>query len=353
MRIGLRKWLIAALLMVMGSGYTGSAQAAKTSKSSQTSQNNIGYSVSAKIPKNQIHTANTFFDLKMTKGKSQTLKTVIYNTTNRDIQVETAIHTAYTNKNGAIEYVTPAKKYDSSLKYKMSDITKITGTKTVTVPANGSKTVVAQVKMPEQSFNGVILGGWYFKRVDEKVTGSVKGAMNLKNQYSYVIGLKYSSGTIPQPTMKLGSVKAGLIDYHRGITATLRNPSAVIIPNLTSKTTLTSKNSGKVVKKLSQKNIQMAPNTSYAYPMYFGSSKLQAGKYHLHMVIKNSEHKWTFDRDFTVSSADAKKYNKTAAENKGINIWWFIILGALGMLILILLILWLFFYIRKRRQSKD
>ncbi|ETY73262.1 DUF916 and DUF3324 domain-containing protein [Lactiplantibacillus fabifermentans] len=343
--------------LVMGLQLVQPALAAKNSSSSNSSSvaqsGSIGFSVSAKIPDNQIHKKNSYFDLKMTKGKSQVLKTVIYNTTNRDIKVQTAIHTAYTNTNGVIDYVTPAKTYDSSLLYKMSDITKLQGAKTVTVPANGSKVVSAQVTMPNKNFNGVILGGWYFRRADDKVTGTVKGSMNIKNQYSYVIGLKYTEGTVPSPKLTLEKVTAGMENYHRGIFPYLRNTSATIISNLTMNTTVTSKNSGKVVKKEKKQNVQIAPNSFFKYPLLTGSTKLQAGKYHLHMVVKNSEHRWVFDKDFTISEATANEYNKKSVDNAGINIIWFIVFGALGMLILVLLILWLFFFLKKRRQNKD
>jgi len=346
------KWVITGALglSVLSMGLP--AQAAKSSSSSTTT-NNIGFSVAAQTPKNQIDKKATFFDLKMTSGQTETLKTTIYNSTNRDIQVSSAIHTAYTNTSGAIEYVTPAKTYDSSLKYKVSDITKLDGAKTVTVPANGSKVVSATVKMPSGQFNGAMLGGWYFKRVDQKVTGEVKGATNISSQYSYVLGIKYSSGTTPDPVLKLSKVKAGMVNYHRGIIVTLRNTAAVMIPQVTTNTTITNKDSGKTVKKATQKNVMIAPNTTFNYPLLLGETKLQAGTYHLHMVAKNSAHKWTFDRDFKISAAEAKTYNQGSVDNNGISIWWLIGLGALGMLIVMLLVLWLIFWIRKRRQKKD
>nr|WP_223876593.1 DUF916 and DUF3324 domain-containing protein [Lactiplantibacillus daowaiensis] len=325
-------------------------QAAKTS-SSTTATNNIGFSVGAKIPKNQINAKNSFFDLKMKAGQQQTLKTVIYNVTNRDIKVKTAIHTAYTNSNGVIEYVTPTKTYDASLRYKMSDVTTLGKVKTVTVPANGSKTVTANVTMPTQTFNGVMLGGWYFKRVDQKATSTVKGSMNIQNQYSYVIGLKYTEGHVPSPKLALDKVTAGMNNYHRGIFPYLRNTTAVIVPNLNLKSTITSKNSGKVVKTAKKANVQLAPNSVYKYPILTGSTKLQAGKYHLHLVAKNSQHRWVFDKDFTITAAMASKYNKQSVDNSGISLIWFVVLGALGMLIVVLLILWLIFIIRKRRRK--
>lgn len=313
--------------------------------------NNVGYNVAAKIPSNQINKQNSFFDLRMNSQKSQRLQVRIYNVTNQDITVETAIHTAWTNTTGAIDYVKPAKSYDSTLRYKMSDLTKIQGKKTLTIPANGSKLVTANVKIPKTTFNGVILGGWYFKRVDQKVTGKVKGANNITSEYSYVIGMKYTLGKVPNPTMALGKVSAGRSYTRRGVIADLRNTSAVIIPNLKLTTTITNRDGAKLVKKAKQENVQMAPNTTFQYPLLYGDQKLEAGHYHLHMVAKNTDREWVFDRNFTITQAQANKYNKDA--NAGISIWLLVALGALGMLILVLLILLIIYLIRRKRRQDD
>lgn len=319
----------------------------------QAATNNVGYNVSAQLPSNQIDKQNSFFDLRMNSNKTQKLKVKVFNVTNEEIKVKTAIHTAWTNSAGSIEYVNPAKSYDSSLRYKMSDISKIQGNKTITIPARGSRVVSAIVKIPKTNFNGVILGSWYFQRMDSKVTGTVKGAGNMRSQYSYVIGMKYTLGQVPNPAMSLGKVGAGLSNYHRGVIADIRNTTAVMIPNLKMNTTITNRDGGKVVQKVKQENVQMAPNTTYSYPMLYGKTELKAGYYHLHMVVKNTDHEWVFDRNFRITQAQADKYNKNSVDNPGINIWLLVALGALGMLILVLLILLIIYLIRRKRRKDD
>ncbi|WP_318766431.1 DUF916 and DUF3324 domain-containing protein [Lactiplantibacillus carotarum] len=347
MKTGLQKWLAAVLVLLLG--VTSSVPALAASGQN----NDIGFSVAAHIPKNQINTKNSFFDLKMTKGQTETLATTIYNETNRDIRVQMAIHTAYTNSNGTIEYVKPAQTYDPSLAYRISDLTKIEGPTTVTVPANSSKVVSARVTMPNQRLNGELLGGWYFKRVDQPVTGTVSGTTNVQNQYSYVIGLRYASGQLPAPNLKLKNVQAGLYDYHRGIMVNLRNVAATMIPNVTTTTTITNANHRALFNNMVERHVQIAPNTSYQYPLLVGNSNLQAGRYHLHMVAKNAQHRWVFDRDFTITAAQARRYNHTAVDNRGLSFWQILALGALGMLLLVLLYVAIRALIRKRRHHAE
>ena len=125
-----------------------------------------------------------------------------------------------------------------------------------------------------------------------------------------------------------------------------------MIPRVTMKTVVTAKDSDKTVVKATKKGVMLAPNTTFNYPMLLNKQKLQAGTYHLHMVATNSDHKWTFDRDFKISAATAKTYNDDTVDDNGISIWWLIGLGALGMLIIVLLVLWLVLWLKKRRQTQ-
>lgn len=331
-------------LVVVGGLLSGSvvSQAATT--------NAVGFTVKAQLPKNQADQRHSFFDLNMAAGQQQTLKATISNITNRDIEVRMGINTAYTNGSGIIEYLTPAKSLDPSLKVAVSKVTKLVGAKTVTVPANGSKTVSAQVQLPNQELNGTLLGGWYFKRLNEKVTGSVKGSTNITNEYAYVIGIKYRLGHEPTPNLKLGDVQAGLVNYHRGILVDLRNPTATVIHDLTTDTTIKNRATGEVLKHVSKSQVKMAPNTLYRAPILTGSQRLRAGQYHLHLAAHNQAHRWTFDRDFEITDQAVKKYNRAAVDNRGISIWWLVGLGALAMLVLVMIVMWIFLVVRKRRR---
>ncbi|MCG0595430.1 cell surface protein precursor [Lactiplantibacillus plantarum] len=175
--------------------------------------------------------------------------------------------------------------------------------------------------------------------------------MNIANQYSYVIGLKYTAGIVPQPQLKLDTITAGMQNYRRGVFPQLRNVTAVIVPKLTITAMLTSKNSGKVIKNFTQKNVQLAPNSVYKVPILTGTNRLQAGSYHVRLVAKNTDHRWVFDKDFVISTAAADKYNQASVDNSGMSVGWFILFGALGMLIIGLIGLLIFFWIKKRRRA--
>lgn len=313
-------------------------------------QNNIGFSVSASLPSNQLDQKNSYFDLKLESGQKQTLKATVSNLTNRDIKVKTSIHTAYTNHNGAVEYITPTKQFDSSLKYQLAQLTQIKGDKLITVPANGSKIVEAVAHIPETAFQGVMLGGWNFEKVEEKVTSNVKGAMNVRNQYAYMIAMKYTLGKVPAPRLVLSKVEPGLENGRQSIFPYIRNVTATIVPGLILDTKISNRETGKVIKTVQKSGVKLAPNSVFKYPILTGKEQLKAGKYHLRMIAKNKDHRWVFEKDFEITAAAAKKYNQASIENKQLKPIWLVAFGAFGMLVLGSLIIWLILFVKKRKS---
>ncbi|WP_137625428.1 DUF916 and DUF3324 domain-containing protein [Lactiplantibacillus pingfangensis] len=315
--------------------------------------NNIGFSVVAKRPTNQLDSSHSFFDLKMQSGQTQTLKAVIYNVTKHELKIKMGIHTAYTNTNGVIEYVNPGKTFDSSMKYQLGQLTQVKRTDVVIVPPNSAKVVEAEVKIPRTNFQGVMLGGWYFEKDDDKVTSTVSGAMTVRNHYSYVIGLKYTMGEVPKPELKLGKVAPGLANARQAVVTELRNVSAVLVPAVNLETTITHKATGKVVKSAKRSNVQLAPNTVFKQPILTGTAGLIAGQYRLRLVAKNKDHRWVFQKDFTITKLAAKETAKRSVENKGLNPMWLVAAGAMGMLLLGSLILWLWHLVKKNKRNES
>lgn len=312
----------------------------------------IGFNVAATLPTNQINKNDSFFNLAIKSGSTQKIEAKIYNLTNRDIQVETGIHTAFTNSNGNIEYNQTLKNADASLKLRMNEITKVDGPTKITIPAASFKKVSATIKIPKTDFNGVIQGGWFFKKINNKVTGTVKNSMNFTNEYSYVIGLKYVLGKIPEPKLVLSRVQPGLKNHHQNVFPEIRNTAAVMIPQMTFKNTVTDNASHKVIQQIKKNHAEMAPNSAYEYPIFGKQTTLRAGNYHLHVLVTSLKSKWIFDRDFTISKAVAEHYNRASVDSKSKSAQWFMILGAGLTFIAIALLILVYWIIRKLRARK-
>ncbi len=128
------------------------------------------FAVTAVIPENQVDKNQTYFDLKMEPGQKQTLQVQMKNDTDKEVVVETHANAAITNSNGITDYSVIDPQLDSTLKIPFSKIAKVQ--KETKIPAKSTVTLDVNIEMPNESFDGVILGGLYFKeKENEKEKG--------------------------------------------------------------------------------------------------------------------------------------------------------------------------------------
>lgn len=322
------------------------------------------------IPENQIDKTKTYFDLKMNPGAEQDLEVQLRNDTEKEVIVETGISSATTNLNGVVEYSPNEKKTDSSLKYNMADLV-VAPTETK-LPAKGEATIKIHIAMPKEQFDGVLAGGITFteKQSDEKESKDSSGSgMAIKNKYSYVVALlaRQNENEVT-PELLLNSVAAAQVNARNVINANLQNPQATYINQLNLTAEITKKGETDVLYVAEGEGLQMAPNSNFDYPVPLNGKPLEAGEYHLEIVayggkspdgtykVKNADgkeiafkYKWELGKDFTISGAEAKKYNEQDVTIKKDNTWLYILIG-IGLLVAALLLI--FFLIRRKKKKK-
>src|SRR5690625_6060277 len=104
----------------------------------------VGYSVQALIPENQLDNKHSYFDLLMEPNQEQELEVIIYNNENEDIVVRITVHHASTNSNGLVVYE-DQKEIDSSLEVPLQDILTLKEDQVV-IRAGKSKRITADRK---------------------------------------------------------------------------------------------------------------------------------------------------------------------------------------------------------------
>ncbi|GKT04138.1 DUF916 and DUF3324 domain-containing protein [Furfurilactobacillus entadae] len=342
------QWRLVLILMMsffMGSALTHTAFAADDASE-------VGFSVKAELPKNQIDQKQSYFDLKVQPGDEQTVKMAVYNSSNKAMKIKNEIHAAHTNANGQIEYVTPAKKQDKTLKQPLTKWVTLHEDKVITVPENSEKTLTATIKVPKDATKGVALGAWYFERVvKDQQTKEAKG-MTINNRYGYAVGMKLTVDHTVSPKLALNDVKPGLRNYRKGIFANLQNSQPAIISGLTVTGKVYREGSNKVVKEAKLEHVGMAPNSNFDFPILYGKDELLPGKYVVKMTAKNSDHQWSFTKKMTITSEDASKVNKKALDKAPErNVLWYVAGGVL-LAIVVGGLIWIIVRFAWRRQEK-
>lgn len=314
---------------------------------------NLNYTVSADLPKNQLNSKVSYFDLKVTPGQTQDLTIQIKNSDNAAHKYVVTPNRATTNDNGVIDYSQSKAKADASLKFDIKSA--LSQSQTVEVPAKATKAVTFKLKVPKKGFTGIALGG--INVVQETAASKNKtSGMTIENQYAYVIGLQLQeeAKVTAEPNMKLLGVKAKQVNYRNYVTANLQNTAPVIMHGLKIKSYVTNVGSNKKITTTDKENLAMAPNSNFNYAIGDGNQALKAGNYTLHLTAtaEKGKHKWQFTRNFTISEQKAKELNKTAVgqEKQPNYFWWFV---GLGVIILALLGLVIWLILKNRRRDDD
>lgn len=309
----------------------------------------ITYSVKANLPENQRNNEHTYFDLFMKPKQKQTISITFENHSEDPIELEMNYHTAQTNDNGVIDYKGTKERKDSSLAYDLKEL--ITGDQTVKLNGNEKKEVPYTITMPEQKFEGILLGGFHIHKKDKENFTNKK--FQIKNDYSFVIGLQVTeTDKKVTPELKLNTVEPGLNNYRTTLFANLQNKTATMITDMTVTAEVYKENGTEVLHKTVKNNQSMAPNSNYDFPISWDNQAFQSGKYSLKLNASDKAgHKWSFNKAFEIED-NVKKYNKEAVGiNDHVNESNYIIYTLIFILILAIgVIAYLLFNLKKKAR---
>ncbi|MGX7265088.1 DUF916 and DUF3324 domain-containing protein [Enterococcus crotali] len=320
--------------------------------SHSASADTMAYSVKANIPENQIDKSKTYFDLKMTPGQKQDVSLTISNSSKEKVTIIITPNIAVTNQNGVIDYNQEKVKPDASLKTPITDI--ISDKQKVTLEPQETKDVVFTLQMPETPFDGTILGGFYVTKEATEKEEKDSESVQIKNRYSYVIGIQLRENEqAVKPVLQLNDVKPTLQNYRTAISANLQNTQATIINDLEVEAKISKKGSTEVLYETTKKDMSMAPNSNFYFPIMMDNQPLKAGKYTLRLSAKDKTEAWKFEQDFDISPEDTKKLNKEAVDLVEEPTDWLKIGLMIGGGVLALLVVVGFVIYRHKKKKKE
>ncbi|MEF9936793.1 DUF916 and DUF3324 domain-containing protein [Carnobacterium sp.] len=312
----------------------------------------LNFAVTPTIPENQVDKTKTFFDLLMEPEKEQTVEVQLRNDTDKDVIVETQVNSATTNLNGVVEYGKTKVKQDSTLKYNLADLVEVDSE--VTIPAQGGVTLPLKIKMPKESFSGILAGGISFKEKDtgEKQEADGEG-IAIQNKYAYIVGivLRVDPAEI-QPDMLLTKVAPAQVNARNVVNANLQNPTAMFINQLKVSAQVTRQGSKDVLFSSKKENMQMAPNSNFDYPIALSGKKMEAGKYTVKLTAESKGEKWEFEKDFEIDADTAKKFNAQDVTIEEDNTWLYILIGV-GLILLAIVLIFIIMYRRKKKKEAE
>lgn len=278
---------------------------------------------------------STYYDLFVSPGEKKQIKVRIYNTSSNDIEITTEINDASTNDNGITSYQ-KVEERDSSLVIGFSDFTKIAN-ETIIVPGKSSVDAVFTLDIPEQPFEGMVLGGLRFTST-ELTADSSKSQTAVKNQIAYTVAvLLRESNQTYSPELSLNKVVAEQRNYRNYISANIQNSAPTIIKELEIKAQVYKKGTNELLYEASNDNMRMAPNSNFLFGINLENQPFKNGEYTMKVTGTADGEPLELERDFTISKPEAKKWNQNAifVESKiQDNTWLYLGLGVLTLLLI-------------------
>lgn len=310
------------------------------------SASELNFGVSAVIPENQIDKNQTYFDLRMEPNQEQTLEVNLRNDTKEDVVIHVDVNTAMTNNNGVIDYSQTDFERDDSLEIDIEDLVEYD--QEVTIEAESTKTFEIHLNMPDEEFDGILLGGIYFQEKENEDSSTDEG--QISNKFAYVIGLKLSmNDTEVHPELTLNAVQPTQVNYRNVVTANIQNTKPVIVSSLNVNASIFKENGQDPLYTAEKDDLRMAPNSNFDYAIPLDNQEFKPGKYRVEIQAKTDADEWEWTEYFTIEKDEAKEYNEQAVDLKKDYTTWYIVGGIIALIILLAIFYWL----GTRKRTKE
>lgn len=314
---------------------------------------NLNFYVTPEFPESQVEGSSSYFDLNLESGASESLPLTLQNASDEPIQVRITPHTAYTNVHGVVEYGKDAEEADPTLTYSLEEV--IESPEVITLAGNETKTVDVALHMPQASFDGFLAGGLRISEVKEEAEEEPtdEEGLAIKNEFAYVIGVVVSnSRDAVKPDLELLDVFADQLNYRNVISATIQNFTPTFVNRMGVKATIQRVGEEDILYEASEEMMQMAPNSHFHFPISLQGDRFVAGEYLLKMTATSGEEEWSWEREFTIQTDEARSFNRADVTIDTSTNWWMI--GAIILVVLLLgVIMYLLIQKKKEQTSKN
>lgn len=343
-----------ALLLVMVIGF---------SHQSSVEAGELNFSIKPIYPDNQADKNLGYYDLTVTPGQKQTIELELTNQADRAITVSITPTVATTSNSGQINYQDFDREINPTLKYPLTSILKLEE-KQVLQPKEVKK-VPMTLDVPQESFDGMILGGLIIRQEDEEEEDG-EGQIQIVNKFVYEISVKLTENDAPvQPDLEMLSARGSRYLKQNVMQAQLQNPEPAFLSKLKIAAKVYKKGSQTPLYQKTDDNIDMAPNSDFYYSVPLKVKKdgveknmaFEAGKYEMEIMASNEQGEWKFRKEFEITQDEAKKMNEEAEETDELEypINWvlWISIGAGAFLVILIVVIWLTLSLSKRKKQKQ
>lgn len=305
------------------------------------------FGVKVILPENQVQKDIGYFDLLVTPTMTQTLEIVLINHADKSRKFAVRVNPAMTSAGGTIDYSQSNKTLDETVPFDISEV--VTLEKEIyEVPAASELVIPLQVKMPNKTFSGRVLGGIHV--VPESTEQQASEGVSLNNKIAYNLAIVLQENTNPvAKNLKLLSGNAEEVNGRAKLQFLMQNPTGTIINELVFSSKIYYEE--QLFIEYTSSKYLVAPYTNFPFNIDLGEESVQAGKYRAEIQAASEESQWNFSYDFEVAKQQANAVNKNLVypifDNTGNTQLILLILAIIGAVLIIIVL-----FKRKYPQTK-
>lgn len=302
----------------------------------------------------QLEENLSFFDLLVEPREVIDLNLLVTNTGKEKKLIKVTPTNARTDNNGEIDYsrIKKEETEDSSLLLPFTSM--VSKEQSITLDPGKSQTVSFKLKIPEEKFNGTVLGGFVISASDistEKGKADKNNGIYIKNEYEIrkAVRIRESEENLT-PEFSINNIGFEWVNNIPALTVNIQNSVATMFGNMTINATVTDSKSQKIIKKYSAENLEMAPNSNFNFPIFWYDQDIIEGNYNLSLKITSGSENWDLDKKFSITKNESSKFSDYHEKSTKSKMTWidYLIITLIVLVILILVCI-VIFLIKKNK----
>lgn len=287
-----------------------------------------------------------YFSSIVTNGQTLPLAVDVTNTSTSETQhFRVSLAVATTTSEGKIDYTPNDKKTVPKKALTLLDLVpKEKQTQELTIEPDTTQTVTFDLTVPSEGISDTLLGSIFIHQLSTE--NPQNEPIGIQSEFATTLPVILKQAKAQQlPKLTIQHVSANATK----VSATITNSKPVMFGKITLKTEIFRKNGNKALYQKTQRNLEMAPNSSFTHISDLSQTPLANGAYYLKSTVTSGSKTFRLTKSFTVDQKNNHQNQSTQLiqKNHPILFW---LLSSLILLMLLIVILWALI---KRTKNKS
>lgn len=284
-----KRFFLGALSLLLILAWIGISPFPYVVQAKEKSEQEASFFYQLDYPENQIKPVDYYY-LKVSPNQQQKISLTLKNPTEKAMIVDLSFNQAWTNSQGIVDYRQPPKNGLSQEAISMKKI--VVFPSDVELPAHAEKKVTLTLHLPQESFDGILLGGIQLKKRNEENAAEKQAGMQIKNEYVYTIAVALRETDVETPEkFEWQGLEVQEAPGKLAFTASIENQTANIVADMDVNIEIMSQESDQIITEISKQSISFAPQSIFAYPFSVNREKLPKGNYRAKLILRHKGEK--------------------------------------------------------------